>query len=70
MNWRITMPIPNSYTRELEDLILNKLLPVYEDWCKQNRKPTGIPKEILDSLNKKSKVAALLSKPIKQNDTT
>lgn len=56
------MPIYNSYARELEDLILNKLLPVYEDWCRINNRPVNIPTHILNSLHKKAQIAALLTK--------
>jgi len=56
------MPIYKSYARELEDLILNKLLPVYEDWCRQNNRPVNIPTQILNSLHKKAQIAALLTK--------
>ena len=56
------MPIYNTYARELEDLILNKFLPVYEDWCRQNNRPLNIPTHILNSLHKKAKTAALLTK--------
>lgn len=56
------MPIQNTYTRELEDLILAKLLPVYEDWCRENNRPMNIPDHILNSLHKKAKIAVLLTK--------
>jgi hypothetical protein len=56
------MPIYNTYTQELEDLVLNKLLPVYEDWCRQNNRPLNIPVHILNNLHKKANIAALLKK--------
>lgn len=56
------MPIYITYTQELEDIVLNKLLPVYEDWCRQNNRPLNIPPHILNSLHKKARIAALLTK--------
>ena len=61
------MSIPDLYTRELENLVLTKLLPVYEDWCKLNNKPVNIPPQILNNLHKKANIAALLTKPEKHN---
>ena len=61
------MPIPDTYTRQLEDLILNKFLPVYEDWCRLNNQPLGISTEMLYKLKNKAKIAAILVKPKKPN---
>ena len=61
------MSIPDNYTRELENLILTRLLPVYEDWCRLNKKPVNISPQILANLHKKANIAALLTKPEKQN---
>lgn len=58
----------NSYVTELEQLIVNKLLPVYETYCKQNNLPENfllIDKDLLDRLKRKKVVAALLRPPEK-----
>jgi len=52
-----------SYTTELEQLIINTLLPVYEKYCKEhNIKDAykGIDPEVLKQLKRKKVVAALL----------
>ena len=54
----------NEYTQQLENLITRTLLPVYEQYCKQNGLniyESGIPVNLLYSLKLRSKpVAALL----------
>lgn len=55
-----------EYTKLLEKLITNRLLPVYEAHCAKNGIDiynSGIPSNLLLKLKSKQKVAALLRKP-------
>lgn len=58
----------NSYVVELEQLIANKLLPIYEAYCKQNNLPDNfllLDPKLIQQVKHKKKVAALLRPPEK-----
>ena len=50
----------NSYTADLEHLILYTLLPAYEKHCKDNNLQLAIDPKLLQQLKRKKVVAALL----------
>ena len=54
-----------SYVRQLEVLILQDLLPVYERWHKEHKLPvsyTHIHPDLLKEIKDKQKIPALLRK--------
>ena len=49
-----------SYVSELESVIANKLLPVYEKYCQQNNIPIDINSSLLKEIKRKKILPALL----------
>ena len=59
----LQMSDANQYTKELEKLVITKLLPVYKEYCQQNNidiMNSGIPWVLLRQINVKNKLPALL----------
>lgn len=53
----------NTYTRELEQLIVGTLLPVYEKYCLEHNidiYKSGIPLSLLETVKRRQKLPALL----------
>ena len=67
---RILMSTQPNYTAELEALILDVLLPVYEQHCRQRGIPslrTEINPELLKQLRKKKTIPRLFMPKTKDN---
>lgn len=56
----------NSYVQQLEQLISNKLLPAYYNWCAINGIDPDIDESIVKKLKQKTIAKLFLPKP--QND--
>lgn len=55
-----------NYVQELEQLVLNELLPVYERWHREHNLPINnskLPTALIQSVKQKKSVAALLKPP-------
>lgn len=55
-----------NYVAELERLVLDELLPVYERWHWEHNLPiseTKLPKDLIKTVKQKKSVAALLKPP-------
>ena len=55
-----------DYVQELERLVINELLPVYELWHREHNlgiDPNRLPKDLISTVKRKKKIAALLKPP-------
>lgn len=56
------MTFSSAYVKELEDLISDVLLPVYEQHCGEEHKLSGLKEQLLGQIRAKKKLPALLKK--------